>query len=180
MLSPLTVPLTRADASSGFHCEEEALNSFFRQYARQNQDAYVSKTWVLRRPEDRPELPLVLGYYTLTLVTIERQHLPDSLVKRLPRYPIPAVRIGRLARDLRVKGMGVGEDLLQDAQLRALLVAEQAGSVVVTVDAKNPRAFSFYTSFGYLPHTRATDASDEWPRSLFIPIDTIRSSIQDA
>ncbi len=181
-----TVAVTRADTASGFECEEPALNDFFRQYARQGHSAGMSKTWVLRRPETRPELPLVLGYYTLTVATVERAELPPDMLKGLGQYPIPVVRIGRLARDLRAKGLRttdgltLGEHLLQDAHLRALFVANQAGSLAITVDAKGPRAADFYGSFGYRPLRSAGAADAPWPRSLFLPMETVRSATQDA
>lgn len=181
-----TGAVTRADIHSGFECEEPDLNDFFRLYARQGHSADMSKTWVLRRPEGRPELPLVLGYYTLTLATVEREELPQELLKGLGRYPVPVVRIGRLARDLRAKGLRttegftVGEHLLQDAHLRALFVANQAGSRAVTVDAKGPRAEEFYTRFGYHPLRSVEAAEAPWPRSLFLPMATVRSATQDA
>jgi hypothetical protein len=180
-----TVAVTRADTSSGFECEEPALNEFFRQYARQGHSAGMSRTWVLRRPEARPELPLVLGYYTLTIATVEREELPADLLKGLGQYPIPVVRIGRLARDLRAKGLRttegltLGEKLLQDAHLRALFVANQAGSLAITVDAKGPRAEAFYASFGYRPLRSAVVANAPWPRGLFLPMETVRRATQD-
>jgi hypothetical protein len=47
--------------------------------------------------------------------------MPADLARKLPRYDaIPAVRIGQLARDERVRGQGVGELLLADAVRRML------------------------------------------------------------
>ncbi|HYO64953.1 MAG TPA: GNAT family N-acetyltransferase, partial [Archangium sp.] len=141
----------------------------------------MSHTWVLRRPEDRPELPLVLGFYTLTLGAIERESLPPEVTRRLPHYPLPAILIGRLARDERVRGQGIGERLLADAHLRALTVNAQAGGVVVIVDAKDPPASGFYARFGYAPLLQVQPAPaprPEWPRRMFLPIATLRKSFE--
>ncbi len=177
--APITQPLTRADAASGFQCEHDALNRFFRQEAGQNQDRDVSRTWVLRRPDDRPELPLVLGYYTLTLGSVSRETAPPEVTRRLPRYPLPAIIIGRLARDLRVMGQGYGELLLDDTHRRALHVNAQAGAVLIIVDAKDPHASRFYERFGYGPMLTSTLETQEWPRRMFLPMKTLRASFTE-
>ena len=176
---PETQPLTSADAASGFTCESPELTRFFRGQASQNQRRDMSHTWVLRRPDDQPELPLVLGFYTLTLGAIERESLPPEVSRRLPRYPIPVLLIGRLARDERVRGQGIGERLLADAHLRALSVNAQAGGVAVIVDAKDPPAHGFYAKFGYAPLLQPVPISPpEWPRRMFLPIATLRKAFE--
>lgn len=176
---PETHPLTSEDAASGFTCEWPELNRFFRGQATQNQRRDMSHSWVLRRPEERPELPRVLGFYTLTLAVIERETLPPELTRRLPHYPLPAILIGRLARDERVRGQGLGERLLADAHLRALAVNAQAGGVVILVDAKDPRASGFYAKFGYAPLRPPTPGLlPDWPRRMFLPMATLRKSFE--
>ena len=126
------------------------LDLFFRTQAGQNQRRGVSRTWVLRRPEDRVDLPRVLGFYTLTLGSLERAVLAEPWARRLPpRYPVPVVFIGRLARHVIVRGQGYGERLLLDAHDRTLEVSRQAGGVAILVDAKDEAAMAFYARFGY-------------------------------
>lgn len=139
-----TVELTSEDAASGFSSGKEPLDTFFRTHATQNQKRGINRTWVLRRSEEQPILPPVLGIYSLTLCSIERAQFPADSVKKLPRYPVPIVLIGRLARDVRVRGQRIGERLLRDAHLRSLLVSDQAGAVAVVVDAKDAEAEAFY------------------------------------
>lgn len=178
--APVTQPVARSDTGSGFACEHEALNRFFRESARQNQEKDVSRTWVLRRTSsDDSALPLVLGYYTLSPTTLKRETLPPNLGKRLPPYPIPAVLIARLARDYRVRGKGYGEALLDDAHLRALAINAQAGSVAVVVDAKDAYARDFYRKFGYEPLLTEPD-TPPWPLRLFLPIADLRAAYTEA
>src|SRR5262245_53121188 len=120
---PTLTPFTSEDGASGFRCEHDALNIFFRQHAGQQGRRDENRTWVLRRPGHRPELPLVLGFYTLTTLMVERSTLPAAIRKRLPEYPLRGLLIGRLARDERCKGMGIGEQLLDDAHRRAIDVS---------------------------------------------------------
>jgi hypothetical protein len=64
----------------------------------------------------------VLGYYTLSAHSIERDALPETVVKRLklPKYlHIPANLMGRLAVDLKYQGQRLGEILLMDGLERS-------------------------------------------------------------
>ncbi|WP_434346835.1 GNAT family N-acetyltransferase [Myxococcus virescens] len=160
-------------------CEHEELNRFFRELAGQNQARDVNRTWVLRRGQcDDPTLPLVLGYYTLGLCTVTRETVPPSIVKRLPKYPIPAVIIGRLARDSRARGRGYGEILLDDAHRRALAINANAGAVLLIVDAKDEGARDFYARFGYRPLSSGASVG-EWPQRMFLTMKDVRASFEE-
>ena len=55
----------------------------------------------------------IAGYYTLASASILLSDLPETLAKKLPRYPsVPAVRMGRLAVSDSFKGKGLGAALL--------------------------------------------------------------------
>jgi predicted GNAT family N-acyltransferase len=92
--------------------------------------------------------------------------LPESARQRLPRYPIPAMRIGRLAVSLSHRGMGFGEKLLVDALNLALRLQNDVGLYAVIVDAKDETATRFYEYFGFI-------RLHEQERLLFLPIATI-------
>jgi GNAT superfamily N-acetyltransferase len=193
--APETVALTRRDAGSGFRCGVEALDTYFKQFASSHQSRNASKTWVLHAPADRPDLPRVLGYYTLSGLTLERNTLPPEAVQGLPpRYPVLCYLLARLARDERARGVGVGERLMDDAHLRVLLANEQAGGVLLVVDAKDQRASDFYVGFGYTPlltsqpsvaapapepqvgEPEASNAEPAWPKRLYVRIADLRAS----
>ncbi len=67
----------------------------------------------------------------------------------MPRHPIPAMLLARLAVDQAVQGKGIGAFLLRDAMSRALSVAEQAGMRLLLVHALNDEARAFYEYFGF-------------------------------
>src|SRR5256885_14530130 len=59
--------------------------------------------------------------YSLSSFTLAIADLPREHAKRLPRNDaIPAALIGRLARDERLRGEGIGDLLLADAVRRVL------------------------------------------------------------
>jgi predicted GNAT family N-acyltransferase len=57
----------------------------------------------------------ILGYYSLSAASLAFGRLTEADRKGVPAYPVPAVRIGRLASSLSVRGLGLGELLLQNA-----------------------------------------------------------------
>ena len=91
----------------------------------------------------------------------------------MPRHPIPAVLLARLAVDLDFQGRGVGALLLGDALKRALSVAETAGIRLLLVHALNESARGFYERFGFEPSP--TD-----PMNLQLLIKDIRESLDAA
>lgn len=171
-----TEAFTSEDGRSDFECGSEALDRFFRSYAGQDQKRGVSRTWVLRRQPQEPELPRVLGFYTLALGILEKNLLPEDLSKGLPHYPLPVVIIGRLARHVRVRGQGCGERLLLDAHERVLAINEHVGCFAIIVDAKDPAASEFYQDFGYAPLPSSPGEPMLWPQRMLQPLKRIRDA----
>lgn len=92
----------------------------------------------------------VIGFYSLSSFKLDLGDLPKELVRKLPRYDgVPAARIGRLARDSRVRGKGVGELLVADAVRRILSAAQSLVVFAIIVDAKDERAARFYEEFEF-------------------------------
>lgn len=138
-------PLSGAHDRHTFDCGEPALNEFLRQHARQNQSRDISRTHVaVLRGETR-----VLGFYTLTAGSISPEQLPEPERRRLPRYPIPAAHLARLAVDLSARGQGLGELLLHSAFRRSAETADVLGIYAMEVVAKGEQARLFYARYGF-------------------------------
>lgn len=144
-----------------FDCGEEALNHYLRRYARQNHEHNIARTFVAVDETDR-----VLGYYSLASASIEFVSLPADVARRVPRYPVPAVRIARLGVDRSMHGKGLGGTLLANALRRILTASSEVAVKVVLVDAKNDRAADFYKRYGFRELT-------DTPMILFLPIETV-------
>jgi ribosomal protein S18 acetylase RimI-like enzyme len=154
-------PIQKHHQRDVFDCGEPALNEFLKKFARQNDENNVAKTFVAVDTDKN-----VLGYYSVSAASIEFTDLPGDISERLPRYPIPAARIGRLAVDQSVQGSGIGSRLLIDALKRIYLSSDQVAIKVVLVDALNEKAQSFYEHFGFIR------LSGEQFK-LFLPIETV-------
>lgn len=86
----------------------------------------------------------LVGYYTLAAASISLDDLPEVQKKKLPRYPMPAVLLSRLAVHKDQQGNGVGKKLLNDVFKRIYLMSEHAGIAFLIVDAKDDEAATFY------------------------------------
>ncbi len=157
------LPLDRSFSRDQFDCGIAELNEYLLRYALQNQKTGIAKTIVaIGEQEER----VIAGYYSVSMSQIERETIPSQQAKRLPRYPIPAMLIGKLAVDRASQGKGLGEELLIDALQKAVRLAGEVGIFAVRVDAINDRAKSFYLKYGFI-------ALEDKDSTLFLPIKTI-------
>lgn len=141
---------------TGFDCGVSALNDFLQKHAGQQHRRGIGKTYVA--VDDGTK---VLGFVTVSAGRVSTANLPPDL--RLPRYPIPILRIGRLAVDLRHRGQGIGMDLLSFALHLAMDVSARIGLYAVVVDAKDDKAADFYRRHGFC-------ASLDDAHCLYLPI----------
>jgi hypothetical protein len=108
VLEELLLDPKRHDRSA-FACGEPALDAFLQRHAHQNMRKGISQTWVLV-PPDKPNM--IAGYYCLAPAEVVLANLQPADARPLPPYPIPCFRMGRLARDLRWRGEGMGALLI--------------------------------------------------------------------
>lgn len=134
-----------------FDCGVAALNEFLKNRARKEMAAGSSACFVIV-PQDDPGH--IAGFYTLSATIIIRAELPESLTKKLPRYPeMPATLLGRLARDNHFRGQGMGDRLIASVLRRAVAVSQEIASWAIVTDPKDDAARRFYESFGFQPLT---------------------------
>jgi GNAT superfamily N-acetyltransferase len=67
---------------------------------------------------------------------VEIENLSPSLRKNVPDYPLPILRLARLAVDRNAQGKRVGERLMRTVFSIAIELREKLGCVGVVVDAK--------------------------------------------
>jgi predicted GNAT family N-acyltransferase len=147
---------------SKFSCGVPALDSYLQRQAAQDMEKHAAVVYVAVI-----EHPAIAGYYTLSQFSVDFVHLPESLAKRLPRYPIvPATLLGRLAIATSLRGQRLGETLLFDALHRSLLQSQHIASAGVIVDAKDDSAAAFYRRYGF---NQILDAVQRF----FLPMKTI-------
>jgi GNAT superfamily N-acetyltransferase len=158
-------PLDRTHERSRFDSGRAPLDDFIRALVSQYEKRNLGRTYVAVRTGDKR----VLGYYTLSSGSVSFQHIPEPSRKKLPRHPVPAALLARLAVDRSVQGQGLGAALLTDALARCLDLAGKVGIHAVEVDAIDEAARSFYEKYGFTPLL-------DNPLHLFLPVATIRQA----
>jgi len=148
---------------SAFDCGEPTLNSFLQKHALNNDRAGLGRTFVAIEPDQLQ----VAGYFTVSTGSVRFDSFPDYKKRRLPKYPIPTVHIGRLAVDGKSKGKGLGEALLIEALRKATIASKSIGVFAVDLIALNENAKRFYLKYGFV------ETLDD-PMHLFLPIETVR------
>ena len=79
---------------TGFNCGTPELDDYLHRFALQHTRKGVTTVHVLVDSDQPSE---ILGYYSLSAAQIDVQQLSDADRKKLPRYPVPCFRMGRLA-----------------------------------------------------------------------------------
>jgi GNAT superfamily N-acetyltransferase len=135
--------LEPSDDRSAFRSGNPDLDRFFHRYAGQNQFRHhIGTSWIAVDAEG------IRGFVTLSAGEIRVSALGEARLARLPRYPLPVLRIVRLAVAEEAQGMGIGAALLRAAFVAAHRMEAELGCVGVLVDAK-PDAVPWYERFGF-------------------------------
>jgi GNAT superfamily N-acetyltransferase len=165
--------LQAGDDRSQFRSGDPDLDRFFHKFAGQNQfKHHLGVTYVA------VEAGRILGFATVAPGHIEIEGLPAAARKRLPRYPLPVLRLARLAVDEVARGKGLGSQLLRFILQLALRMASEFGCVGVAVDAKSD-AVDFYRRHGFISVDLVQGQSDARPSPIpmFLAVRSIRMAL---
>jgi len=160
-----TEPLNETHDRNAFRSGSDVLDRYFKEQVSQDVRRRVAGCFVAVDPAGG-----ISGYYTLAASSVTLDALPESMTKRLPRYPVvPVVLIGRLAVAEDQQGRGLGSALIADAILRTDRL--KIGAFALIVDATDDRARSFYEANGFVALPGA-------PRRLCLPKQTAMQGLQ--
>lgn len=141
------LPLDRAVRDrQGFECGVAALDDYLHRFAEQHRRRSISSVYVLT---DSAQPERTLGYRTLSAAEVGGERLSEAEGKKLPRYPVPCFRMGRLACRTEQRGQGLGKLLLACAVDRCLLARRQVAAYALVVDSKDDVAKALYLHFGF-------------------------------
>ena len=161
------------DDRSQFYSGDIDLDRFFQRFSGQNQfKHYIGTTYIAELT------PSIVGFVTVSSGDITADTLSSVVRKRLPDYPIPVLRIARLAVAQDFQGRGIGKLLLKSMLKLALTLRDQTGCCGVLVDAK-PDAVAFYEQLGFLSlETTSGELGDRpQPLPMFLSIQVIQSAV---
>lgn len=134
--------LAPRDDRRRFRSGDDALDLYFHRYAGQNQFRHhIGVTYVAAEDDH------ILGFVTVSPASLDADDLPSG--RKMPPYPLPVLRIARLAVDASARGRGVGKALLRFSIELAERLRNEVGCVGLIVDAKR-EATDFYRRLGFV------------------------------
>ena len=160
------------DDRTGFRSGNIDLDRFFQRYAGQNQFRHHIGTTYIAIQNDR-----IVGFATVSSGEVVAEKLAKSLRRRLPDYPLPILRLARLAVDERFQGHGIGRFLLRAMLRLALEMRDRVGCIGIVVDAK-PEAVDFYAGLGFRPMRLISGSLGDRPEpiAMFLPVHEIAAA----
>lgn len=126
-----------------FDCGDESLNKYLKTFAYLNDTNNLSKTFIAHDGDT------IIGFVTLCNAQIGFKEMPDGYQKEMPKYPVPAVKIARLAVDTKYQNKGYGKELLLFTFKKIIQVSLSTGVKAVIVDAKE-QSKMFYEKYGFI------------------------------
>ncbi len=165
--------LLPTDVRTEFRSGDPDLDRFFARFAGQNQfRLHVGTTYVA------VEAGRVLGYATVAAGQMEGESVQGAVRRKLPRYPLPVLRLARLAVDETARDKGLGKALLRYVLTLATRMSQEFGCIGVLVDAK-PHAIAFYARYGFeaLDLIVGGAESRPAPQPMFLPLALIEQAL---
>lgn len=161
-------PIARSHRRQEFDCGDAEMNRFLQRYARQSHEQNAAKTFCAI---DNNDPGRVLGFYTITPSAVDHDDVPTAMTRGLARHEVAGFELARIATAITVAGQGLGGQLLAAAALRCCRVAEEAGGILLIIDAKHARAANWYASYGAEP-------LQSHPLTLVMPLETFAADLR--
>ena len=132
-----------------FDCGQKSMNDFLKQFALKNLKLNISRTWIVfDEHNNQGEKHNVIGYFTLSMQSVEPSLFPDE---KLPRYNLPTTLLARIAIDQNFQNQGLGKKILYAALKKALIISKVGlPSYAVILDVLDEKALAFYKKFSFL------------------------------
>lgn len=165
--------LEATDDVSGFRSGHGALDAFLHRFAALNQ--FVLHTGVTYLAVERAE---IVGYVTVAAAEALAADFAGLRRRKVPRYPLPMLRIARLAVAEAWQRKGIGNGLVRHAFGLALRMTHEIGCAGVVVDPKQDsveyyRRLGFESKVALEGHDRQAGAA----APMFLSIETIKHAV---
>jgi len=133
--------LEKGDDRSEFESGAEELDTWFRRFSLENQQANNAVSYVAVRDG------VVLGYYAIAMSAYATDRLPERLQKNRPGET-PCILLARLAVDVTAQGQGVGAALLRHAMEQSFKLSQGVGAAALLIHCRDEAAKGFYLANG--------------------------------
>lgn len=168
--------LTKEDYRKDFSCGNYELDIFFQKFASQNQfKHYIGLTYVALLNHK------IVAFATISASSIRVEKLPTQYIKKLPNYPLPVLRISRLAVDTTYQNKGIAKSLLKFILNLSIEQKNKFGCMGIIVDAKED-SVSYYEQFDFETINIIQGQLDVRPyaKTMFLSMHTIMKAINNS
>lgn len=154
-----------------FTCGVASLDAWLEQYALQNDKAGYSRTWVVTDVE-RPLR--ILAYFSISACSVEYSAEAKEVgVRRIGRYAVPSILLGRLAVAQHEQGKGLGDFALAEALVKIVETSQITGVAMVVVDALNEHVERFYDRYGFV-----SSLEPLYPRRMYLSLKKAEAALK--
>jgi predicted N-acetyltransferase YhbS len=165
--------LEATDDVSGFRSGNDDLDRYLHRYAQVNQVRFgIGVTYLAVEGAE------IAGYATVSAAEGKAADFESLQRLKLPRYPLPMLRLARLAVAAAWQRKGIGNQLLRHVLGLALRMEGEVGCAGVVVDAKSS-AVPYYRRFGFesRPAAEGQTLAPEALLPMFLPLGSIRRAL---
>ena len=92
---------------SDFDCEDQEYNDFIKNHAMSHERLKLGTTYLFFYKDK------IAGYVTISMAHLKKERGSDDLKSARPLRNIPCLFVAQMARDKSVKGMGVGDIMIE-------------------------------------------------------------------
>lgn len=133
---------------ANFDCEDEDINDFIKNDALLYQEKKIATTTIFIFNQE------IIGFCSIAADSLKLK-VPEKIQHEVDGKPIkefPAIKIARVGRDKKYKGIKVGESILKWAVGHILECSDLVAVRFVTVDSY-PKRVDYYESLGFIRNT---------------------------
>jgi ribosomal protein S18 acetylase RimI-like enzyme len=161
-------PLGDHHLRGNFLCKNQKIENFCRNNIKKQNNSYKIRAFVAIEGDCLD----VLGYYYLCLTSYAVGAVDSTSDEKFSRdNAVPAVYLGMIGVHTKHDRAGIGRLLMRDAFRRTLIIADNAGTYALTLDAVDEDLAKYYEN--KFDFQRFADGDLE----MFLPLGTIRSAL---
>lgn len=136
--------LQRDHPRASFDCGSDRVNDWLHTKADQAQRKFLSATTVLLDSQDS-----IAGFYTLALGQVEFSELPPANTRKLPKSPLPIVKLAWLGVHNAHQKKGLSERLIAQAMHDCYEASQLLPFVAVIVDCLEESLKELYARWDF-------------------------------
>lgn len=131
--------LESSDDLNSFDCGSNSLNHWLKKWALQNNTSGGTQTSVVTNSRGE-----VVAFFSLVMGEVQLAKANSKLKKNSSHYPIPILKITRMAVEKNYQKSGLGQAMVKFIMQKSIEISQTIGCKAIIVDPIDDSARSFY------------------------------------